>query len=78
MLHDFIKQPAMTAVEVRGYLAQLEAERALAVSTGVAEIDAYKADLDEEIELCRQHYVASAVTEIATLRAELFGPQTDQ
>jgi hypothetical protein len=75
MLNDFIKQPAVEAVEVRGHLARLEAERALALSTGVGEIEAYMADLDEEIEVCRQLYVASAVSEIATLRAELFGAQ---
>ena len=33
------------------------------------------ADLDEELEYCRRLYVAAAVTEMATLRAELFGPQ---
>jgi hypothetical protein len=65
----------MTAVEVGNYLARLEAERSLALSTGVAGIDSYMADLDEEIELCRRLYVASAVTEIAALRAELFGAQ---
>jgi hypothetical protein len=65
----------MTAVEIRDHLAELEAERYLALSTGVGRIDAYMADLDEELELCRELYVATAVTEIATLRAELFGPQ---
>jgi hypothetical protein len=64
-----------TAVEVRGHLAELEAERALAVSAGVADIEAYMADLEVEIEATRQLYVASAVTEIATLRAELFGAE---
>lgn len=33
------------------------------------------ADLDCEIAEATQAYVATAVTEIATLRAELFGPQ---
>jgi hypothetical protein len=32
-------------------------------------------DLDDEIALTRQAYVEAAVTEIATLRAELFGRQ---
>lgn len=64
----------MTAAEVRGYLSSLEAERALAIDTGVAEVEPYIADLDEEIELWRHLYVAFAVTEIATLRAELSGP----
>jgi hypothetical protein len=64
-----------TAAEIRGHLTQLQAERALALSTGMAEVDAYMADLDEEIEATRQLYVSAAVTEIATLRAELFGAQ---
>jgi hypothetical protein len=64
-----------TASEIRGHLTQLQAERALALSAGMAEVDAYVADLDEEIEATRQLYVSSAVTEIATLRAELSGPQ---
>jgi hypothetical protein len=66
---------APTAVEIRGHLAQLQAERALALGAGLADVDVYMADLDEEIEITRQLYVSSAVTEIATLRAELFGAQ---
>jgi hypothetical protein len=69
------KMVALTAVEVRGRLAQLQAERVLALGAGLAEIDAYMADLDEEIEATRELFVGSAVTEIATLRAELFGAQ---
>lgn len=65
----------MTAVEIRDHLARLEAERSLALSRGVADIDIYMADLEEELEVCREVYIATAVTEIATLRAELFGPQ---
>jgi len=67
--------PRLMAVEIRSHLAQLEAERALALGAGLADVDAYMADLDEEIEATRQLYVSSAVTEIATLRAELFGAQ---
>jgi hypothetical protein len=74
MFHDYAEL-GVTAVEVGDYLAQLEAERSLALRTGVAEIDAYMADLDVEIEICRRLYVASAVTEIATLRAELAGAE---
>jgi hypothetical protein len=73
-IHDF-EELGMTAAEVGDRLAQLEAERALAANRGIAEIDAYMADLDEEIGFCRQLYMGSAVTEIATLRGELFGPQ---
>jgi hypothetical protein len=65
----------LTAVEVRRHLAQLQAERVLARDAGLAENDAYMADLDEEIEATRELFVGSAVTEMATLRAELFGAQ---
>jgi hypothetical protein len=63
------------AVDVRGRLIQLHAERALTFGTELAEIPSYMADLEEEIEVTRQVYVISAVTEIAELRAELFGAQ---
>ena len=75
MLPDDFHDIDMTAAEVHSHLLELVAERALAVDTGVAEVAAYIADLDEEIELYRQLYVASAVTEIAILRAEMSGPQ---
>ena len=65
----------LTALDVRGRLIQLHAERAETVETGLAEIPSYMADLEEEIEATRQVYVISAVTEIAELRAELFGAQ---
>jgi hypothetical protein len=69
------EEPVMTAVELRAQLRQLETERAMALH-GVAQIDADTPDLDEEIEVIRRIYVAYAVTEVATLRGELFGPQT--
>jgi hypothetical protein len=65
----------LKAVEVRGRLIQLTAERAETAGTELAEIPSYMADLEEEIEVTRQLYVISAVTEIAELRAELFGAQ---
>jgi hypothetical protein len=65
----------MTTLELRSYLAELVGERRLALLSGLAEVDSYMADLDQELETCRELYVGSAVTEIATLRAELFGPQ---
>lgn len=74
----FLDEPdtvGLTALEIRGHLAQLQAERALALGSGVAAIGPYMADLDEEIEVTCRLFVSSAVTEIATLRAELFGAQ---
>jgi hypothetical protein len=65
----------ITALELRSHVAQLQVERALALDSGLGEVSAYMADLEEELEHRRQLYVAAAVTEIATLRAELFGPQ---
>jgi len=63
------------AVDLRGRLLQLHAERAETAGTQLADIPSYMADLEEEIEVTRQLFVISAVTEIAELRAELFGAQ---
>jgi len=65
----------MTALELRGYLAELEAERSLALVSGLAEVESYMADLAQELETCRELFIASTVTEVATLRGELFGRQ---
>jgi hypothetical protein len=65
----------ISALELRSHVIQLEAERALALSEGLGGVEAYMADLDQELEHRRLLYVAAAVTEIASLRAELFGPQ---
>ena len=48
-------------------------ERLLAVEIGLAADGAYMADLEDEIAACRAAYVGAAVTEIATMRAELSG-----
>jgi hypothetical protein len=66
-------ETVVTAVEARTHLFELEAERALAIDVGIGAVDAYMADLDQEIEVWRQYYVVSAVTEIAILRGELSG-----
>jgi hypothetical protein len=66
-------QTNITAVDIRGRLIQLQAEREMTLGTELAQIPSYMADLDEEIEATRQLYVISAVLEIAELRAELFG-----
>jgi hypothetical protein len=67
--------PAVSAVAAREDLVRLEAERAAARREGLLDVQAYTADLEAEVEYCRDLYVAAAVTEIATLRAELFGAQ---
>jgi hypothetical protein len=76
MFEDMFQVQVVTVAEAGDHVAELEAERALALSTGVADIDSYMRDLDEELVAWRHHYVGAAVTEIATLRAELDGPKT--
>jgi hypothetical protein len=75
MFPDQVNGEAQTAIDLQSRLTQLDAERALALRSELAEVDAYMADLYEEIETTRRLYVMSAVLEIASLRAELFGAQ---
>jgi len=70
-----IKETRMLAIEMQVRLKELQAERLLASSEGLAANAAYMADLDDEIAEVSAAYVGVAVTDIATLRAELFGPQ---
>jgi len=65
----------MTTTELRTQLLALEAERAAAVAWGLADIPAYREDLETEIEARKAAYVGAAVTEIASLRSALSGPQ---
>ena len=65
----------MSATEMHTHLQQLQIERALAAIEGLARNSIYMADLDEEIAATRNAYVGAAVTEIATLRAQLSSPQ---
>jgi hypothetical protein len=64
-----------TAIDIHTHLLELQAERALASIEGLAVNSVYMADLDGEIEATVHTYVGAAVTEIASLRAELSGPQ---
>ena len=70
---DELQVVAMTAVEAREYIGELEAERAAAIASDVIGIELYRRDLEAEIEVWRRYFVTAAVTEIATLRAELDG-----
>lgn len=65
----------MTAIEIQTQLQQLHAERSLAALEPPETAATHLADLEEEIEATRGAYVGTAITEIATLRAELFGRQ---
>jgi hypothetical protein len=64
-----------SAIEIHAHLLDLQVERTLASIEGLAANSAYMAHLDGEIEATTSAYVGAAVTEIATLRAELSGPQ---
>ena len=61
----------MTAHDLRLRLASLLDERIDAAQAGLAAHGAYRRDLDADVAACRAAYVGLAVTEIATLRAEL-------
>jgi hypothetical protein len=65
----------MFATEMHTHLQELQAERALASIEGLSNDSAYMDDLDEEIAATHSAYVGAAVTEIASLRAQLSGPQ---
>jgi hypothetical protein len=65
----------MTSTELRTHLLELESERALAHLSGVGTIGLYMDDLEREIDRSRMAFVGVAVTEVATLRAQLSGPQ---
>lgn len=62
-----------TAAEMREHLQLLLLERALAGAEGHTTDQADQADLDDEIATTRTAYVGAAVTEIASLRAQLSG-----
>ena len=67
-LHD------MSAFELHNQLLELHAERHLAEETGVANIGSYMADLERDIARSHAAFVGAAVTALATLRAQLSGP----
>lgn len=65
----------MSAIDLHSKLLELHAERALAEETGVAQIASYMADLERDIALSHAAFIGAAVTEIASFRAQLSGPQ---
>ena len=65
----------MTTLQLRTHLQTLSAERSTATLAGLNDIEAYVHDLEAEIEATRHAYIGAAVTEIATLRAQLDAPQ---
>jgi hypothetical protein len=71
------KAPNMSPAigRARTHLAELREELAAATAHGLADHPAYRADLTEAMSAARAAYVCAAVTEIASFRAELGGPQ---
>jgi hypothetical protein len=65
----------MTATDARTQLQRLQAERLDAVEAGLGSNVLYMTDLQNDIAASRIAYISLAVTEIATLRAQLGGPQ---
>jgi hypothetical protein len=65
----------MSATDLHVKLQELESERALAHLTGVAGVKLYMRDLEREIARSRNAWRGAAVTEIASFRAQLSGPQ---
>jgi hypothetical protein len=63
-----------SAAALRAQIHLLERERATAALAGVAANELYMGDLLDELETTRSAYVGAAVTEIASLRAEIDGP----
>jgi hypothetical protein len=65
----------MDTLELRTQLLALEAERSAAVAWGIADHPLFAEDLEDEIEITRAAYTTAALTEIASLRSALSGPQ---
>jgi hypothetical protein len=69
------EEPVTTAVAARSRLQRLQAERLDAAEAGLGANAVYMADLRADIAAARAAYVGLAMTEVATLRAELGGTQ---
>jgi hypothetical protein len=72
MLHP--NHPIETAAEALHRLQDLRFELAIAGPAGLADDASYVQDIEEDITASEELYVGLAVTEIASLRAELGGP----
>src|SRR3954447_15640860 len=68
-------EPLTTASDARLELQRLLAQRLDAADAGLDVNDLYMTALETDIEVSRAAFVGLAVTEIASLRAELSGPQ---
>ena len=66
-------ETTFSAAQLQGHLRQLYAERSLAQVSGLTSDPGYMADLLDDITAYVEAFVGVAITEIATLRAELGG-----
>jgi hypothetical protein len=74
MLPHVTQDSPATAATLRQRLWALHGERLEALAAGLGANTLYMSDLDREIEYTEDMFVATAVTEIALLRAEMSGP----
>jgi hypothetical protein len=65
----------VSALDLRLYLNRLRLERVEAKEAGLGDCEVYMTELDDEIAHSTSAFVGAAVTEMATLRGELFGRQ---
>jgi hypothetical protein len=72
MLHP--NHPIETAAQALNRLRDLRFELAIAEPAGLLDDASYMQDIREDISASEELYVGLAVTEIASLRAELGGP----
>jgi hypothetical protein len=68
-------EPVRTSAEARSRMRRLQAERLDAIDAGLGDNALYMVSLERDIEASRALLVGLAVTEIATLRGQLGGPQ---
>lgn len=66
---------APDASQARAELVRLHAERHVARESGLGDNALYMSALEDDIAASRAAYVGLAVTEIATFRGQLSGPQ---
>lgn len=69
------KTPLTSAYDVRLRLARLAAERLDAIEAGLDRNAVYMRELEQDLSAAHASYVGLAVTEMATLRGQLGGPQ---
>ncbi len=70
-----VKPTEISAVHLHEHLRDLQSELALARELGLDDNATYMAALERAVTVTSAAYVGAAVTEIASLRAALNGPQ---